>query len=317
MWQTILLDILAPILVMIGVGAWAQWKFRLDIPTLTKLNIYVFVPAFVFAKVASSALPWDQMGGIGIICIVQCLTLGIIVWPLCRLLRFDYKTSAAILMAVMFYNSGNYGLPLSELAYPGRGAAVQTFVLLTQNVLTFTLGLAIAGWAGTGDLVRGILRILRMPVLPTFAAALLARWYCNGDNTRLPTVIRVSTDYLSGALVPFALATLGAQLASKPRWPSWKPISTVLILRLLFGPVQMMGLLYAFHRMGWKATDLWNGPHQILIVTAATPTAVNTLLLTMECGGDSDLAADCVFWSTIFSCITIAAWLAAVQYYFP
>mgnify|MGYP000353373772 CR=1 FL=1 len=42
------------------------------------------------------------------------------------------------------YNSGNYGLPLSELAYPGAGPAAQTFVMLTQNFLTFTVGLAIA-----------------------------------------------------------------------------------------------------------------------------------------------------------------------------
>ena len=155
-----------------------------------------------------------------------------------------------------------------------------------------------------------------MPVIPTLIAALIARYYCDGDKTRLPTVIRVSAEYLSGALVPFALITLGAQLASKPRWPKWKPISLVLVLRLLFGPIQMAGILYAFHLTGWKATDLWPWPAELLIATAATPTAVNTLLLTMELDGDVDTAADCVFWSTIFSCLTIAMWLFAVKTWF-
>lgn len=313
---TILFDILAPILVMIAIGAWCQWKFKLDLPTLTKLNIYLFVPAFVFNHVAGSSLPWDKMGGIAFICLVQAATLGVIVWVIGKLLGLNQKTLAAVMLAVMFYNSGNYGLPLSELAYPGQGAAVQTFVLLTQNVLTFTVGLAIAGWAGSGDLVKGILRTLRMPVIPTLIAALVARWYCDGDKTRLPAMIRVSTEYMSGALVPFALLTLGAQLASNPRWPRWKPVGLVLILRLLFGPIQMAGILYLFHRWGWKSTDLWPFPAEILIVTAATPTAVNTLLLTMELDGDVDTAADCVFWSTVFSCVTIAIWLFVVKAWF-
>lgn len=312
MVSRILLDIIAPILLMIGVGALAQWKFRLDLATLSKLNIYVFVPAFVFDRVSGSNLPWQQMGGVAIICIVQCIMLLLMVLPVCKLMKFDRKVSAAVVMAVMFYNSGNYGLPLADLAYAEQGAAVQTFVLLTQNVLTFTIGLSIAAYAGTGDLARGILKILRMPVLPVLAAALFARWYAEGDQSRLPVLIAKTTGYLGDALVAFALLTLGAQLASKPRWPRWKPIGTVVVLRLVFGPIQMAVMLYLFHLAGWKATELWPWPAEMLIVTAATPTAVNTLLLTMECEGDVDLAADCVFWTTVTSCITIALWLLIV-----
>ena len=36
-----------------------------------------------------------------------------------------------------------------------------------------------------------------------------------------------------------ALVTLGAQLAVKPRWPRWRPVSVVLFVRLLWAPVQM------------------------------------------------------------------------------
>jgi len=51
-----------------------------------------------------------------------------------------------------------------------------------------------------------------------------------------------------------------------------------------------------------------------LILTASVPTAVNTLLLTLELGGDADLAADTVFWSTIFSCFTITGWLIVIRW---
>ena len=36
---SILLNILLPILVMVGLGAWLRWKFQIDLGTLTKLNL--------------------------------------------------------------------------------------------------------------------------------------------------------------------------------------------------------------------------------------------------------------------------------------
>jgi hypothetical protein len=51
----ILLDVLAPILLMVGLGAILRWKFAIDLGTLSKLNIYLFVPAFVFQIAVTAA----------------------------------------------------------------------------------------------------------------------------------------------------------------------------------------------------------------------------------------------------------------------
>ncbi|HYO07753.1 MAG TPA: AEC family transporter [Tepidisphaeraceae bacterium] len=328
MLLSILLDVLAPILLMIAFGAALRWKFAIDLGTLSKLNIYLFVPAFIFDKVATSSLSWEQMGGVVTITVVQVVTLGLMVWGIGRMLRLSRKTLAAIALAVMFYNSGNYGLPLAQLAFPARtgahgasdAGAVQAFVLMTQNVLGYTLGLMIAAAAHSGGIGKSIVRIIRMPVLPTLIAALAARWWLQSDEAhRLPVAISKTAGYLSDGLVPIALTTLGAQLASNPRWPRWRPVSLVLVLRLLVGPVQMAALLWGFHALGVGALDLWgeNGwPAELLILTAAVPTAITTLLLTLELDGDTDLAADCVFWTTVVSCLTIAGWLVVLRLWF-
>ena len=60
-----------------------------------------------------------------------------------------------------------------------------------------------------------------------------------------------------------------------------------------------------------RGTRGW--PAELLILTAGVPTAVGTLLLTLELDGDADLAADCVFWTTVFSCATIAMWLLILR----
>src|SRR3954447_12642219 len=223
----ILLNILGPILLMVGYGALLRWRLALDLTTLGKLNIYLFTPAFIFKHVSESKRAWSDMGGIVVITVVQVFTLGILIWGIGRALRVSRKTLSAIALAVMFYNSGNYGLALAELAYPGKttttvtvpatqnsvlstqhslrkdGGAVQAFVVLSQNVLTFTVGLAIAASAGSAGYGEIFSKIFRLPVLYTFAAALLARWWLGASPTHtMPVLIGKTADFLSAGLVP-------------------------------------------------------------------------------------------------------------------
>jgi predicted permease len=337
----VLLSILAPILIMILIGALLRWKLRIDVATLGKLNIYLFVPVYVFEYVSTSPLSWDQMAGIFGITVLQVATLGAIIWAIGRALKISRKTLAAIALAVMFYNSGNYGLPLAQLAYPDpspaqdsalstqdssitryptpetrdphkSGAPVQTFVMMAQNLLVFTVGMAIAASAHTGGLAKGLATLLRLPILPALACGILAQYWLKSGH-HLPVAISKTSRYIADGLIPLALVTLGAQLATNPRWPRWKPVGMVLFLRLIAGPIQMAALLYLLHKTGPKPMDLWPWPAELLILTASVPTAVNTLLLTLEIGGDSDLAADCVFWTTVVSCVTITGWLILLR----
>jgi hypothetical protein len=315
----VLLTVLAPIVVMIALGVLIQAKFKLNLHTLSKLNIYLFTPAFIFDKVYRSRLPWGDMASVAGVTVAQSLILGVAVFMLGRAAKAGRETLAAMAMAVMFYNSGNYGLPLADLAYPGNGGprdgpAIQAFVVMTMNVMTFTVGLAIAAYAGSGQWRGAARTILQMPSIYALGAALLVRLWLQGDPTRaLPVLAAKPVQYLSDGLVPMALITLGAQLGDNPRWPRWRPVGAVIVLRLLVAPAWMAGMLYGLHLTGVRWLDLWPWPAELLILTAAVPTAVNTLLLTMEVKGDAALAADCVFWTTVGSCVSITAWLVLLR----
>src|SRR5512133_2228790 len=98
----ILLDILGPLLLMIGLGAIMRRKFQVDIGTLSKLNIYLFVPVFIFDRVVSSAtISWGQMGGIVAVTLLQSLSLGLLVGVVGRALRVEFKTLATMALSVM------------------------------------------------------------------------------------------------------------------------------------------------------------------------------------------------------------------------
>lgn len=345
--SNILFNILGPILVLVLLGALARWRFKIDVGSLSKLNIYVFVPAFFFDHVVNSELSLGQALGVIVATVLQVAILGGLVWVIGRAAGASRKTIAAVAMCVMFYNAGNYGLALSDLAYPGKapppavkteaaasaaapiadapaassdgvvvknGPAVQAFVVFCQNILNFTVGLFIAGSAGGGSIRTSLQKFIRMPTLYTLTIALLARWW-RVEGGEIPKLVTVTTQYLARGLVPLALITLGAQLAMKPRWPRWRPVSFVLVIRLLWSPVQMALMLYGLHVAfrGSEVLDLWTWPAENLILTAGVPTAINTLLVTLEVGGDAELTADCVFWTTVFSSLTITAWLVLIQ----
>jgi predicted permease len=318
---SVLFDILGPILALVLLGAWARRQFKIDVGSLSKLNIYLFVPAFFFDHVVNSQLPLTQALGVILATVTQMGVLGGLMWLAGRVAGVHPRTIAAMAMCVMFYNAGNYGVALSDLAYPAaantvkNGPAAQAFVVFCQNLLNFSVGLAIAGGANGGTLKDSAKAFLRMPTIYTITIALLARWW-RVEGGEIPKLVTLTTGYLSKGLVPIALVTLGAQLALRPRWPRWRPVIPVLLVRLVWAPAQMAGMLFGLH---WLVAgrspvlDLWPWPAENLVLTAGVPTAVNTLLITLEMGGDADLTADCVFWTTVFSSVTITVWLVAIR----
>lgn len=303
---------------MVGIGVVVRWRFKLDIGTLAKLNLWIFSPAFIFDRVANSTLPWASMGGVALITVLQVIALGLIVRAVGKAVGFDKATLTAMALGAMFYNSGNYGIALAEMAYPRQldikdGAATQAFVAMTQNFLVFTVGMWIACRGKPGMTALGSVRaIFTLPAIPVLASALIARWYIQIDpgNNHLPVALSKTTSYLAMGLIPVSLITLGAQLASRWRRPRWSPVLWVCGIRLVIGPILMACTLWLFHRLGWGPLDLWPWPAEVLIVTAAVPSAINTLLLTIETDGDAELAADCVFWTTVISPLTIGITLA-------
>ena len=312
---TILTDILLPILLLIAAGVGLQKGFGLNLDTLVKLNLYLFVPGFVFRSVAVAELAGEAMLGIVVTTAFLSLSLAGVAYAVCRAAGVAWPTASAAMLATMIYNSGNYGIPLAKLAYGDFGGSVQAFVLSTQSILTFTLGMALAGSATGGGAGVLLKKMAKLPILYALAAALAWRWIGSGGGAaRLPTWLDATTGYLAAGLVPVALVTLGAQLARSPRWPRWRPVGLVVALRLACGPMVMFALCWGAHvALPGTMLDLWPGTAAVLIVTAGVPTAVNTLLLTMELGGDERLVGDCVFWTTILSPLTLLPTIALVQ----
>lgn len=305
MFLEILLDVCLPILVVLGLGWLLDRRFDFSLDTMVKLNLYVFVPAFIFVRLTTSELE-DEIGGTIILFTICVMTvMAVLSWIVSR----SREERIAMQLGTMFYNSGNWGIPLIALAFPGHGAVVQVFVLTTMNVSMFTVGIFLAGSQAVvvgeerPSRLRRILPVARQPSIYAVVLALIFRRV--GNPVEDIVFLWKPLQYLADGLIAFALITLGVQL-SKTRPPRvGGRLAWALGIRLLGGPLVATGLTLLFGFRGEMAA--------ILIAGAASPTAVNVALVTHEFKGDSRFAAATVFYSTLLAVVVVTLLLGALR----
>ena len=122
-------SVVLPIFIVIGTGWLLDRRFRLDLPTLSKLNFYIFVPALVFVKILETDLVLHRMGRVGAFALVHSAVLFALAWFAFSRGKMRAQRRVMTLGAV-FLNSGNYGIPFVILAFGDAYVGVIAIVLV-------------------------------------------------------------------------------------------------------------------------------------------------------------------------------------------
>jgi predicted permease len=298
----ILWNVILPIFLLMGVGWGVQKYIGMDVRSLSTLNFWVFVPALLFVKIVESTLAPRDMGLLALhFCIVFAL-MGVLSWQAAKWVGANERLRRALTASVLFYNSGNYGIPAAQLAFPEQGAVavgVQSIVIMFQNISNFTIGLFLQAGGREGHGWKQSLRaIFGLPMVYTLALAWIWRAVKSSTGWALPTPLDASLHFLAAGMVPVALVTLGAQMASLKSHRVDKPIVLALFLRLIVAPALSWGVVWALGVQGALAASL--------VVSVSFPTAVNSALLALQFDNEPDFAAATVFYSTLLSAVTVS-----------
>ena len=315
-FSSIILNSIIPIFILIFLGYIVDKKFKLDMNTLTKINFYLFVPAFSFVNIYTTDISIDLVRVIALA--VTFLGINFVFGAgLAKLLKMPRKTGKAFENALMFYNSGNIGVSLMTLVFSNPpfivdgeapfleiALAVQIMTLLVQNLTTNTIGFINSGGEGM-TLKKGIVQVVKMPTLYTITCAILFK-FLPFDFTVTP--VWPVLEFLRNGMVSIALATLGVQLAKTRINLKMKLPYIAAFCRLIGGPAAAFVLIKLFGFEGVLA--------QAIFISSSAPTAVNTALLSAECKGDIDFAVQTVTVSTLLSAATMttAVYLAYVLF---
>lgn len=303
----IFFQIVAPILVLLMVGALLHKKFQFQIKPLANLLTYCFMPAAVFCNLYESALnlsvAWQVTKFIVIFMLCQMLISALIA----KLLRYNHSQSAIFKNSIVLINSGNYGMPVAQMIFATQpiGVAIQVIVVIFQNMLTYTYGLY--NLISTTKSGMAILKeFLKMPLIHALWIGIAFNYY----NLSLPIFIEIPIHHIADAFIAIALITLGAQLSQiELRSIFNKFVFTSAFVRLIIGPALALLIIYLLKLDGVVA--------QSLLIASAFPTSRNSSSLALEYDIDASLAAQTVLFSTIVSCITVTFVIYVSQLLFP
>lgn len=302
--------VVLPIFLLAGLGFLLQRRFGLDLQTLSRLSFYFIIPCFIYHSVVNSRQAGGQIKTVVIFTLAMIVCLWALTFLIARLRRIPEDHQNALVMTTIFYNSANYGLPIQDLAFRSLGLSaeavlLQSFVIIVQNVGNFTLGVYLAA-RGRGNLHlrQALARIAMFPPIYALLLGILTvrirSWL--GEESSAAAMYWLnpfwqSIEYSRDALIAMALCTLGAQLASVQKDIGRFPVKTSVILRLVVSPLLGVGLIFILGIHGFVA--------QVLLVSCAMPTAVNTILLCLEFDNHPDYAAKSVFYSTLLSPLSV------------
>lgn len=291
--MSVILPAIAPVALIVLIGFIAGHTLDLERRSLSRLSLYVLLPALIGTSAYSIALGTGTIVAIVAGFFITSVVLYGLVYVLCRAFKTTPLRRKTLLATTLFANTGNLGLPFITFSLGESGLERAIVYLVSSSILLTTLGPTL--FKGEG-LQVGLGITLRLPVF----WAMLAGMALQVLAITLPLRLDDGLKLLGSAAIPVALVTLGMQLAHTPFRPDLT-VAAAAGLRLLLAPVVALAVGTG---LGLQGENL-----QVLVLQGAMPTAVNTFIWATEFGGDTDLVAQAIVLSTLLSAVTLPSLL--------
>ncbi|HMO56542.1 MAG TPA: AEC family transporter [Roseiflexaceae bacterium] len=300
------IEVLLPVLVVVGSGYALRRSFPIDARSLNRVSMYVLGPALIFTTLVRIEIGGGEALRITLASALLCLGMGALTAVVGRLLRLEQTSLAALLLCTMFMNSGNYGLPTTRFAFGEAGFERALLFFIAQTILAQVLAIPIAR-SGNGDLRSALIQILRMPQIYAVAAGLTARF--SGlelpDRTDAFGAVYQGVALLSQAALPLLLLLLGMQLAQSVAIEDYRLTALAVGLRLVASPLLAWGISSLL-----QLDDL---AMRVVILEASMPSAVNMVLYSIEFGARPGFVAGVVVVTTLLSLLTLTFLLYLIR----
>ncbi len=294
---SIFVDVVLPVFIVAGIGFLFERFLHPPIAPLNQAALYVLLPSFVFTSLLTVDLTSRTPLTIALFAVLLAAVMLAVGAVVARLARLDRVTARALLLTAAFPNLGNYGLSVMLLAYGREGAALGTILLASQTLYGVTLAVFIAS-SGSASVRRSLTEVLRQPITYAVAAALLL------DLARvpLPGSLSAALALPSQAAIPVMLLVLGMNVATTRGVERPALVSIAVFTRLVIGTA-----------VGWVlalALGVEGVARDVLVVGAAMPTAVYTIVTATQFDARPRFVSDVVVAGTVASIATVTAVLA-------
>jgi predicted permease len=296
----VFLQVIVPVLLIGGFGYLLGRARHLDLAPITALAVSILVPGVVFDALTRADLPRALLSRLFAHVIVQLLCIGSLALVAARAVGWRGPSQAGLLLATLFSNSGNTGLPIALFAFGPAGFAIAGGWFAISTLTTHTVGILIAARARVGWRVA-IRRLLALPI----TYAMLSGVLVNLSGWRLPSPLAKASQLLASGSITVLLLLLGLQLARLPLRAEAPGALLATAIRLLVAPP----VAWVTARLvGLEGTAL-----SVAVLQASMPTAVTAALWAMEFDARPALVSAAVILSTLGGVITLTLLLATLM----
>lgn len=297
-----------PILVYVSIGYFFKQIKLYDekgIKVVNDLVFKLFLPCLLFYNIYTTEI--DKIFNLSLILYAVTFILILFVLLMITVPRFIKENSkcGVFIQGIFRSNFVLFGLPVT-ISLLGEGNAGLTslaiaFVVPLYNVLAVVcLETFRKSKVNILNIIKGIAKN------PLIISSLLGILFLV-LKIELPDFCSNIVRDLSRVATPLALIGLGGSFTFSSVKNNLKKLIIILSLKLIVIPVIAIGLsAYAFGFRGASVVTL--------ISIFASPTAVSSFTMAQSMGGDSDLAAQTVVFTSMFSILTVFVIVAVTKY---
>ena len=297
---SLFVNVVLPVFIVAGLGYVLEKRLHPPIAPFNQVVLYVLMPALVFTSLLSVDFRSEEPIKIAAFTFLLAASMLAVAFVIVRAARLDRVTSSAFMLTAAFPNLGNYGLSVVLLAYGRDGLAVGVILLAVQSLYGITLAIFIAS-SGSASLLRSLGEVFRQPMI----YAVLAGLAFNLTGVPVPGFVSSALALPSQAAIPLMLLVLGMHFAGTTGIEQPRLVSVAVVNRLVVGTL-----------VGWALTmvlGMSGVARDVMIIGAAMPTAVFTILTATQFNARPRFVSDVVVVSTLASIVTVTAVLAVLS----
>ncbi len=273
-------------------------------PVFSKLVTSVTLPALIFHSLAHATLYWEYAVLAFVMLAAEILSL-VLAWFIGKRLRLAPPQLGSFILVSGFGSSALLGYALIGQVFPGNIAAMTEAVLITEvgvGPALFTMGTMIAMYYGSSEIdgkgrIMAALAFFKSPICAAVAAGIV--WSILGLPIKgvVLSPLFQSLHILASANTLMVALTVGVVLQFTEMRAVLAMAFFACIIKLLLKPVFVWLPTLTMGLQDWQV--------QILVLEAAMPSALLTVVLANTYGCDAKLASKLVFATTVVSIATI------------
>ncbi len=303
-----------PLLLLMAVGALCRKLNMLDSKFVSKGNnlvFRVFLPVMICKNVMGASEVDDAAIKVFLYVITGVTVLFLMLFLIIPLIEKDNRKRGVMIQAIGRSNYALFGIPLVSLLFPGEDVSIAS-ILVLATVPLFNVYSTIAlevynlpehlrekqdGEAEKKRKKAAALHILKGILLNPLIIASVLGFILFKLQVKFPSPVQTTINNLSSVATPLALFLLGGSFEFSKVHGNLKQLMICVTGKLIVSPLIFVTLAAL---LGIKGPALG-----AILITFASPAAASSFPMAQQMGGDAELAAEHIVFSSALSVFTV------------